>query len=531
MTSSTQVDQTYQAARRDALAGKWQEAARKCLAVLRQQPANAQAIALYGEVAIRMDRLPEAIVIFKKLLAIDPQNASAQDRLAHLHHQLGDHSAAKSHAETAIRLNPKAIQSYVVLGNSLLESGQQSDAEAAFAQARQQAPDSLAVELPYIDFLLNAGKFDSALTHIRQLLDTHPACADLYQRLAISQKLDPDSDDAARLETLADASGEICDTFRTSKDNEAAACYAIYALRSTQQRYDEAFRFLENANTLRKSAVPESAGADTSVFRRVTALFDRAFINAREGTGTDSRAPIFIVGMPRSGTTLLEQTLAQHPDVQAAGELPFIASIIQEVCAKTGSSQNDLESLARLPASAWTQMGNEYLRRVRERVPAGRFFVDKMPGNFMHLGIIRLMLPKATILHSVRDPMATCLSIYEQDFGGAHPYACDLNWLGLHYVAYEQLMAHWQTLFGDDIHTVNYESLVTSPDENRDRLLGIIGLSGYDVSTGATHATGMVRTASRWQARQPTHTNSIARWRNFEQQLKPLQDLIGPSGA
>jgi len=222
--------------------------------------------------------------------------------------------------------------------------------------------------------------------------------------------------------------------------------------------------------------------------------------------------------------------LSSSAGIQPAGELPLVSRLSQEACARFGTNQYDLQALARVSDDAWLELGETYISRARQWVASGDHFVDKMPSNYYYLGFISTMLPRARIISMTRHPVATCLSIYEQDFATAHAYSNDLVSIGQTYLNYHRLMAYWRSLFGESIVEVAYESLVTDPHGTLGQLARQLDLDlGSDLSAiGESQRGGEIRTASRWQARQAIHGESLQRWQKLRGQLQPLLQVLEP---
>jgi hypothetical protein len=307
-----------------------------------------------------------------------------------------------------------------------------------------------------------------------------------------------------------------------------AAYMALFKLESALGNVDQALEYLYAAKAIRKKDFPFDPERQKRTFDGIKELYSAEFMRAREGVGSDNDEPIFVVGMPRSGTTLLERVLSSAPAVAAAGELDLVERVREEVCAHYGANQYDVDCLAKVPETVWRQMGEEYVIRARKRLGRQKHFVDKMPDNYRNLGLIKLMLPRARIINVTRHPVANCLSIFEQDFAGGHYYNNDLDTLGERYLLYVDLMEHWRTLFAGDIVDVEYESVVSDPAGTARYLNERLEL---DIDLGQLQTAqneGEIRTASRWQARQEIHTGSVERWREIKDHLQPLLQVLAP---
>ena len=259
------------------------------------------------------------------------------------------------------------------------------------------------------------------------------------------------------------------------------------------------------------------------------AIFDKRLFSRRQGFGSESQAPVFIVGMPRSGTTLIEQVLASHPRVFGAGELDQISHLVNAISAEISGAPPYPDSAADLDALTACRLGESYVSYIGRLSDGSDRVTDKMPGNFMHLGFIALLLPGARIIHSKRSPIDTCLSCYFQHFTQPMPFAGDLTNLGTYYQGYERIMTHWRNVLPLPMLEVDYEEMVGDHETMCRRIVEFSGLE-WDEACLQFHKTERtVKTASTWQVRQPLYTTSVARWRHYEAFLGPLKKALGES--
>ena len=254
--------------------------------------------------------------------------------------------------------------------------------------------------------------------------------------------------------------------------------------------------------------------------------FPATLIKKLKGLGTESDLPVFVVGMPRSGTTLVEQILASHPQVHGAGELPDIGTIASTIPKHLPDGASYPAGISKAPEGLLKGFGESYLKRVRELAPDAKRIVDKMPVNFNHLGLIATMFPNAQIIHCRRDALDTCLSCYFQNFANGQNYAFDLVHLGLYYRWYERLMAHWNRVLPGRIFEVSYEELVAKPKKVAPALVGHCGLEWDPACIEFHKSERPIKTASRWQVRQPLYKTSIKRAKPYKKHLAPLIEIL-----
>ncbi len=507
--------------------GDHAEAARLCLALLQAEPRNVEATLEYGHLAVAMRRLGDAVLIFRKLLAFSPDNTIAHDRLAYLYRVQGDYPNAEKHARQALAVDASLVNSRLALGSIAIARGDSAAALQIFDSLRAELPDDLHIDTTYAEALLRLGEFSRARELILGLLDRYPQSILLYTLLSRCGKLAEGSDEARLIAGLAGRDGELAREFADPEDR-IRAYMALFKLQYDLAHPSLAFRYLQRAKALRSAQIPYRPEETVELNRQLTQLFHRELPALSGEFGAETDAPVFIVAMPRSGTTLLERMLATHPELSPAGELLIVGQLVQELCAHFGQNQYDLAALGRIPPRVWREAGQEYVQRARQLVGDARYFSDKMPDNYLWLGFIRAALPNARIIHLSRHPIDNCLSIYEQDFATPQPWANDLDWLGGHYVAYRSLMAHWRSIFGGQLIEVSYEEITRDPVKACGRLGDALGFSLPLENLVEARESGEILTASQWQARQPIHATSIARWQKLERELQPLIKVLGP---
>jgi tetratricopeptide (TPR) repeat protein len=294
-----------------------------------------------------------------------------------------------------------------------------------------------------------------------------------------------------------------------------------------QGNYRRAFELLASANQALSKQQPYDSRNFTAAINRLIATFTKELFAARyRQVGSDSDRPIFIVGMPRSGTTLTERILASHSQVAAGGELAGILDAGRQIDRWSAPARQYPEAVADLASARFDELARTYLAALGVVSPSARYVTDKLPFNFMHLGLIALMFPNARIIHCTRDPLDTCLSCYFTSFADQIRFSNSLDALSSYYMNYRRVMAHWQEVLPAPVLCLSYESLVLETESTVRRLLEYCGL-GWEDACLAFHSTaGNVRTPSRWQVRQPIYLSSIGRWRHYADELAPVRAAL-----
>jgi hypothetical protein len=288
---------------------------------------------------------------------------------------------------------------------------------------------------------------------------------------------------------------------------------------------ERAFQHLNQGNRMKRATVPYNPEATTQWMARIPQVFTPTLLEAKAGQGAASGLPVFVLGMPRSGTTLVEQVLASHPDIHGAGELRHVQALADSVGNFPGS-------VAGLTPEQLKGLGEAYLARVAPLAQGRRHVVDKMPSNFLYAGLIRLILPDARIIHCRRDPVDTCLSCYSKLFTSEQAFSYDMAELGGFHRAYQALMAHWRAVLpASHFIEVDYEAIVADLQAEARRILGFLGLPWNDACLRFHETARPVRTASVNQVRQPVYRSSAGRWRAHAAQLGPLLTALGLAAA
>ena len=500
----------------------------------------------FGTLLSGLGRFESAAGCFREALATAPRDARLHANLGYVLHCLGDHCAAIDHSRRAIELDPRLPEGYLHLGNALLAINEMHAAEAAYRAGLEIAPEHAPLHTAHAMAERALGRVDEAAASTRRALALRPDAADavaLLGSLAIDRgrfeeaeaqlrralALSPDLPEAligltaVRKMTAADAPWRDAAVRALSRGLPLA--HAI-GLRHALGKYcddlgevDSAFEHHRRGHELaRLSRPPYDRAATAARVTRTLTAFDRRALEELRPAGLATERAVFVLGMPRSGTTLAEQILASHSRVHGAGEVLFWQF----------AADAELAAPAEQRAATITSLGRRYLELLEALPASAARVIDKLPSNFRNLGLIHAALPEARFIHLERNPLDTCLSIYFQGFSAAHAYASDLGDLAHYYREYRRLMAHWRaTLPTQLLLEVPYEALVEDPERWSRRMLEHIGLA-WEPRCLEFHRTDRpVLTASNWQVRQPISKGSIGRWRRYERQLAPLREALG----
>lgn len=488
------------------------ESYRRALAL---RPEQAEAHNDLG-MALRALRKPgEAVASYRRALELKPDHAEALSNLGVALQDLGQLEAAIESYRKAIALKPGFAPFHNNLGTALQDQGRLDAALASYETALALAPDDAEAETNLGTALVALGRIDEARHRFERAVRLAPRNPRHFRLLGQTRTF------AAGDRELADLRALAQDADSLSEPRQVELHFALAKALDDAGARDEAFGHYLAGNALKRKDMAYDDRAVLEHHRRLTGTFSREAIAAAAGAGEPSPLPVFIMGMPRSGSTLIEQILASHPDFGAAGEV------------------NDFETeLARLypagvpekipPAAELRELGRRYVARLKARAPEALRITDKMLANFQHAGLIHLALPKARLIHSRRDPLDTCLSCFCTLFDKDNlPFAYDLAELGRHYSAYQRLMAHWRAALPAGILLeVDYEELVADLEGQARRIVAHCGLPWNDSCLSFHKASRAVTTASAAQVRRPLYRSSVGRWRPDPELLRPLTDAL-----
>ena len=491
------------------LLGKTAEALPCLIRAHELQPQDAEILNCLGISLEENDHEQDAEQAFRRALAASPNYHDARANLAALLAEREDFEQAdKEFAAIPVSAMPADI--LASWAHALYSLRKLDRAEEIAGRALALDPKSVKALDIKASVAQRYGRFDEAEALTRQQLALDPRDADGYQRLSTIRRLGDES--IKSLQKLAQDN-------RATADQRATAGFALYSVLDRAGRYDEAFEALARANAIRAEQRPYKAEFSEQMAARTMATFDRGFLEGRRHEGLDQDGPIFILGMPRSGTTLVEQILATYQQVHAGGERNDLTLVARGL---TGYPEQ-----AGIMSSSWAlETAQSVFATMREAAPEKPFATNKAPGNYLFIGLIAWLFPKARIVHCRRDPMDNGLSCFEQNFALDISFSTGLDSFAHAYHWQEQLMAHWHDVCPIPIHTVNYETLVSDPEPSARALVDYIGLPWDPACLDTTAPTRAIDTASVWQARQPINTGSIGKWRRYERQLAPLAQAL-----
>jgi tetratricopeptide (TPR) repeat protein len=472
---------------------------------------------------IKLNKLDEAKELCLKAISIDEDSAESWLNLGLIEKEKSNYTGALEKLKKAVDINPNYAEAHNNMGLVLKEQTNYTDAAEEFGCAIKINPDFADAHSNLGSLLVVLGKMDEAEKSLIRGVELAPGNAKI---LAAALLYYPQLLDDPRFDQLDSVYGK---REALMLEDKIGLNFAVGKSRESAGQYDGAFSAYEEGNRLCYQAHPFDEAKDESRLERVCNLFTKDFFSKYASMAEslsdvqDERIPIFIVGMPRSGTTLIEQILSSHQRLFGAGELLTMG----ELAGKADSHLNLANNESAL--SALRGVGQEYLDHVWKMAPDARYITDKMPSNCNYLGLIHLMLPQAKIIHAMRDPMDICFSCYALHFNNGHEYSYNLETLGRRFLRYRKLMAHWHNVLPPGrILDVRYEDVVADTENEARRILKYLGLPWDPACLDFHNNTRTVRTASVTQVRKPIYKSSMARWKRFEGHLLPLIKILKP---
>lgn len=500
--------------------GRLDAAAESYRQAVAAQPAYPEAHCNLGNCLRLMHRPAEAASCYRTAIAQQPGNVAAHTNLGLVLTEMGQYADAIASCRKAVELKPDHAIAHINLGNALKESGAPNEAEASYMRAIELQPDMVEAHMALAGLLKGVGRSDEAAASYQAaaLLAAEPAEA---LRLWAHTRKHRERD--AELEAMAAA-------FAASAPASEARMHLGFGLGKAFEdlrRYDEAFEYLREGNRIKHANHPAPLEQESEAFfAALKEVFCPELFAGFQGAGDPDAAPIFILGMPRSGTSLIEQVLASHSKVQGGGELPVLPELVRSEFEGNGDIAF-VRSLPSVSRAKLREVGEAYVSALRARVGDAPHVSDKRPLNFVLVGLIRLILPNAKVIHCARSPMDTCYSIYKSYFPTRNfQFADDLQALGRYYNHYHDLMQHWHNVLPGFVHDVHYEDMIADQEGQTRRLLGLCGLAWEEDCLEFYRTRRQVRTASAEQVRQPIYSSSVALWKRYEPHLAPLLEQL-----
>ena len=504
--------------------GRLAKAETLCRAFLQRHGHHVEGMRLLAEIGLKFNAYDEAEFLLESATVLEPANVSAHFDYVKVLRKRQKFEQALTEATALRGKEPGNPEFEMLYANENLAVGNFDEATATYEALLETMPNNPGINLTYGHALKTIGRQDDAITAYRRAYQMRPDCGDAYWSLANLKTYRFDEAEIAQM-----CEREAATT--TALDDRYHLCFALGKALEDRGAYGESFDYYERGNRLKRDELKYTSERLTNEMGLQRALVTAELLERFAGAGHSASDPIFIVGLPRAGSTLLEQILASHSQVEGTMELPNIFALAHRLDRRRviGEEPEYPGNLAELSGDELTRFGEAYIRDTRIHRKRGTpFFIDKMPNNFRHIGLIHLILPNARIIDARRGAMGCCFSGFKQLFAEGQEFTYGLEEIGHYYRDYVGLMAHWDAVLPGKVLRVTYEDVVADLEPQVRRILDFLGLPFEDACLNFHQTERAVRTASSEQVRQPIFRSGVDQWENFSAWLDPLRAVLGP---
>jgi len=464
----------------------------------------------------RLNQINAARICFERAMALIP-NIEDYYQLANIAVEQGSLETAVRYLEIVLKLQPDHIGALCELGRIQTQCNAYDDAFDTFSRALEISPHHSQVHENIAKAHKQLGNFEKSIAHYRLAIHGSPESPQCYRNISSMTHYTELNDDIQAMRALLEKN-------ETTDAQRMELYYGLAKAYEDLQRYDQSFECLQRGSRLKRKTIDYSSESTKNYFSKIRESFSEELFSSHRGSGHRDDMPIFIVGMPRSGTSLVEQILASHPHVHGAGELTDLINITNNLHSTDGVRIFP-DHVAGLSSETLKKAGELYLSRLRRISNDSRYITDKMPSNFTHIGFIKLILPHAKIIHCNRHPIDNAFSIYKNYFTGTQDFSYDLSEIADYYLEYHLLMQHWNRVLPDSIYSIAYEKLVSDQENQTRKLLEFCHLPWDDACLKFYQTERRVDTASAVQVRQPIYNSSVQLWKHYQAHLQPLMRL------
>ena len=504
-------------------AGRIAKAEALCREVLKKDPVDVSAIRMLAAIAIKLGRYGDADKLLTRCLELAPDFHLARNDYANALSKQQQYEPALAELETLLSVEPDNPNHLMLKASILVNIGNFQSAIDLYDRVLVRYPKQPRAHLSNGHALKTVGRQDDAINAYRKAIELEPSLGEAYWSLANLKTFQFEAEEVAAMREQVLAKPD-------NRQDFFHLCFALGKSLEDRQQYEEAFGNFKLGNAVRRKTVSWDAEDHHRNMQRLEEFFDAGFFEERENSGCMDDSPIFIVGLPRSGSTLLEQILASHSEVEGTMELPDIISIARRLGGKKARADESRypQILGEQLAQQLRELGEEYLERTKIQRSGAPYFIDKMPNNFSHVGLIHVILPNAKIIDARRHPLGGCFSGFKQLFARGQNFSYDLAEIGRYYRDYVELMDHWDRVLPGCVLRMQYEDVVADTENEVRRLLNYCGLEFEPECLRFYETERAIRTPSSEQVRQPIYSGATEQWRNYEGHLEPLVEALGP---
>jgi tetratricopeptide (TPR) repeat protein len=518
---STQHPELVEAVKllREGKLGKAEKIVRE---LLKQYPLDVSAIHVLADIGIKVRQLNDARHLLERCLELAPDFHAARHSYALVLLRLQKPEAALDETERLLLQEPNNPSFLVLKASILVRIGDHEGALDIYEKVLKNYPNQARAQMSYGHTLKTVGRLDESIEAYRKCISLSPEVGEAYWSLANLKTFRFSDEDIENMRKQVTAEGG-------DADDQSHLAFALGKALEDRGDYDESFHFYRRGNAIRRIEHKHNPRVNVLDSVRQVQTLDKAFFDERKGWGCPSPETIFIVGLPRAGSTLLEQILASHSQVEGTTELQDIIAISRKLGGRSRENPSGKypEILRQMTAEQFRELGESYLETTRIQRTGSPIFIDKMPNNFRHIGLIHLILPNSKIIDARRHPMGGCFSGFKQLFAHGQTFTYGLEDIGKYYRDYVRLMDHWDAVLPGRVHRVQYEEMVSDTEAQIRALLDYCGLEFEEQCLRFYETERAVRTPSSEQVRKPIYKESMEQWRHYESHLGPLKEALG----
>ena len=503
--------------------GNLEEAEKLYRQVLKNNPDNVDAMRMLAMVAATLKRYDDAERLLRRALGIAPDFLTAVIDLGRILKEQDRYEEAIGYFKKAIEINPNNPQTHFLLAGAYAPAALNQEAAKEYQRTLELSPRHPGALLGLGNALKTIGSLDEAIKAYHDCISVKPNNGETYWSLANLKTYRFSG------EQLQEMENRVEDGTGATEKSEVNFLFALGKAYDDRRDYERAWHYYERGNDKQRMLIQYDPVHTETINDAIIEVFDRKLFEEKSGSGHPDPAPIFILGLPRSGSTLLEQVLSSHSQVEGTSELPYLGRVATSLNRNRPDGVNYPEAVRELAPDNLAALGEDYIRYAQLHRTEGKpFFVDKMPNNFPTIGFLHLILPKAKIIDARRHPLDACVGNFRQHYARGQTFAYDLTDIGEYYLQYQRMMDHWSEVLPDRVLTVQYEEVVTDFDNQVRRILDYCRLPWEENCIKFYETERPVRTASSEQVRQPIYTGALNFWRSYDGRLGELEEILEP---
>jgi len=501
--------------------GEVEEAEKLCREALKEKPDDVNGLRLLASIASKMEQKQDAIILLERAVELKPKFSGAWGDLAESYSEVDDYGKALDAVQRVIKLQPQLPFGFMIRGGIL---GKMSDHEGAiksYQDALNVEPDHMGSNMGLGNVLKTVGRFEESVAAYKKCIEIQPLFAEAYWSLANLKTYTFDESEIKKMEEHA-ANDQM------PISNKAFFHIALANAKEKQKDFGEAWVHFQKGNDLRREEEVYDSVQTQVTHDDLIEVFDEELFKSKKGKGCQSQAPIFIVGLPRSGSTLIEQILASHSQVEGTKELPDLSLLTRKLTRSRPQGIKYPKAAKDMTDEELIEFGESYLTTTKKYRTNKNYFIDKMPNNFAHIGFLKMILPNAKIINAQRNPLDSCISSYKQLFYKGQSWSYDLFEIGEYYLEYQRMMDHWHQVIPGEILDLKYDNLINNQQHETERLLNYCGLEWEEGCLKFYETKRSINTASSEQVRQPIYKGAMNAWKNYESHIEPLIETLEP---